>query len=219
MARFEIMNFVRILESSIIGTVLTLFYLIVIVVNTGCGVLKKREKTETELVTSEKPLSEEEAKELLGEVGENWFYGSGLGKAAVNVAGVVVFPPYAIYLLGNGLISAFGYEPLYITDALPNEERNDYNEAYEAITSVPGRFTAAVASEEYRSNEVIKERMERFKTPRELRDESIRAQPKANFNQTYTFDGNPLKNGSSARNPPLRRSMPPDYGIPSSKRF
>jgi len=201
------------------GTVLAILCMIGPVTNSGCGVLKKREKTETELVTAEKQLSEEQAKELLGEVGENWLYGSGLGKAVVNVAGVVVFPPYAIYLLGNGLISALGYEPLYVTDALPDKERDDYNEAYESVTSVPGRLTAAVASEEYRSSDVIKERMERFKTPRELRDESIRAQPNSDFNQAYTFDDNSLKTTKPARQPPVRRSMPADYGVPSAKKF
>lgn len=147
--------------------------------NAGCGVLKKREPSPTEQVTQQRQLSQEEAKEVLGEVGENWLYGPGLGKAVVNVAGVVVFPPYVVYLLGNGLVSAFGYEPVYITDALPDEEREQYNEVYDSVTSVPGRFSATVAEEEYRSEEVVKERMARFKTPKEVRDDGVRAQSKA----------------------------------------
>ncbi len=66
-----------------------------------------------------------------------------------NVGTVVVFPPYALYLLGNAGLALAGYEPLYVTDALPGEARDAALTVYDGITSVPGRIAAGVAGEEF----------------------------------------------------------------------
>jgi hypothetical protein len=85
---------------------------------------------------------------------DNWCYGEGLGVGLVNVGAVVVFPPYAAYVLGNAIIDYSGYEPLHVTALLPEKPREHYNAAYEAVTGAPGRVTAALAGKEFRSKEV-----------------------------------------------------------------
>ncbi len=127
----------------------------------GCGVLKRRDSPPDDPLISaaQRPIPPAKAQEVVSEVGSNWFYGPGLGQAALNVGAMVVFPPYAIYVLGNGLLSYAGYEPLYVTNLLPKESRNNVNEIYDGVTSAPGRFTAAVAGTEFRSKEVANERL------------------------------------------------------------
>lgn len=103
------------------------------------------------LATGEvKPPSPEEAAELLEKEGGNWFYGPGLGSTMLNVGACVLFPPYALYLLMNYGLEASGYEPLYVTDALPEGPRDGVKEVYREVTSVPGKVTSAVAGEEFR---------------------------------------------------------------------
>lgn len=64
---------------------------------------------------------------------------------------MVVFPPYIAYLLGNAGLALAGYEPLYVTNLLPNTPRGYVLTVYDGVTSVPGRFNAAVAGEEYKN--------------------------------------------------------------------
>jgi hypothetical protein len=104
-----------------------------------------------------KPLPPEQTEELLSTVGENWLFGQGFGETVLGVGLVVAFPPYAIYLLGNAAISYAGYEPLYITDALPEEPRQQWSTVYSSVTGVPGRISAALAGEEYRTKELARD--------------------------------------------------------------
>ena len=128
----------------------------------ACSLFKEKKYSDTDpdiqKVVSN-PLPPEKADELLGEVGSNWLYGSGLGETAVAAGSIVVFPPYALYVLGNGILSLSGYEPIYVTDALPDEDREQWNEAYDSIVSSPGQLTSAVAGREFRNKEVAKEKI------------------------------------------------------------
>ena len=87
----------------------------------------------------------EEAQRKLGEMGDNWLYGYGMGRTAVNIGAIVLFPPYAIYVLGNAALQVAGEDPLYLTDALPDAPREAYLNAYDGVTGTPGRLSAALA--------------------------------------------------------------------------
>ena len=102
------------------------------------------------------PPTPEEAKEQLGQMGHDWFYGSGLGKTAANVAASIAFPPYIIYLVGNAGLSLAGYEPLYVTNLLPEKERHAVDVVYESVTSMPGLITSRVAGKEFVTPEALK---------------------------------------------------------------
>ncbi len=103
-----------------------------------------------ELATGEAtPPTPEELEVKLQESAEKWFYGRGLGRTMTNVAAIAVFPPYAIYLLGNAGLQLAGYDPIYITDALPGEGRETVLGVYDGITSVPGRVTSTIAGREF----------------------------------------------------------------------
>src|SRR5579862_6797042 len=56
-----------------------------------------------------KPPTPEEAQEQLKQQGGDWLYGKGLGSTILTVGTCVVFPPYAIYVLGNAGLSMAGY--------------------------------------------------------------------------------------------------------------
>jgi hypothetical protein len=126
----------------------------------GCGVVKEKPKSEVdELSAVSKPMSSEQAKEVLGEVGSNFAYGPGLGDAAVNLGAVIVFPPYILYLLGNTALSLSGYEPVTVSSLLPEEQGKAWSNGYDTVVSGPGRVVAAAAEREYRSQEVGNERL------------------------------------------------------------
>ena len=99
------------------------------------------------------PLPPEEAQELLGEMGNNWLYGHGVGETALTIGAIVAFPPYAIYVAGNSLLEIGGYDQLRFSDALPEEERDHWNHFYDSVTAGPGRVSAAVAGREFRTRE------------------------------------------------------------------
>ncbi|NMC63374.1 MAG: hypothetical protein GYA55_09445 [SAR324 cluster bacterium] len=103
----------------------------------------------------QKPLPPEKTGELLEKVGSNWLFGQGIGETALMVGGIFVFPPYAIYVLGNGALQVAGYKPLHITDALPEDARNGWNYVYDSVTAVPGSMAASVSGQEYRQKDVI----------------------------------------------------------------
>ena len=128
----------------------------------GCTLKKKAEPDPALAAATGKPLPPEKSEEVLNQMGENFIYGQGVGETAMNVGGVILFPPYAIYLLGNAALSLSGYEPLSVSDALPEEEGKAYREAYDSVTSGPGRVAAAVAGKEFRTKEVIKEDYKRI---------------------------------------------------------
>jgi hypothetical protein len=126
----------------------------------ACGVIKKKPASSTDgLVFQSKDIPPEKANEILNEVGGNFAYGPGLGDAAVNIGTVVVFPPYAAYLIGNAVLSLSGYEPVTVSSLLPEKDGEQWSDTYDTVVSVPGRFVAAMAGHEYRTREVGDERM------------------------------------------------------------
>jgi hypothetical protein len=126
----------------------------------ACGVIRERpESKPSSMDIVGKPMPPETAKEVLSEIGQNFAYGPGLGDAALNVGTAVVFPPYAIYLLGNALLSLSGYEPVTVASLLPEEDGKAWSRTYDSVVSGPGKVVAAMAGREYRSQEVADERM------------------------------------------------------------
>ena len=87
--------------------------------------------------------------QMLERAGEHWFYGRGFGATALTVGTCVVFPPYILYLLGNAGLQLAGYQPLYLTDALPETPRKDLLQTYDNIVSVPGWLSANIAGHEF----------------------------------------------------------------------
>jgi hypothetical protein len=127
---------------------------------TSCGVVKEKPKSQVdEMSAVGKPMSPEQAKAVLGEVGGNFAYGPGLGDSAVNLGAVILFPPYILYLLGNTALSLTGYEPVTVSSLLPDEEGKAWSNGYDTVVSGPGRAVAAAAGREYRSREVGDERL------------------------------------------------------------
>lgn len=126
----------------------------------ACGVVKEKPKSQVdEMSAVGKPMSPEQAKAVLGEVGSNFAYGPGIGDAAVNLGAVIVFPPYILYLLGNTALSLTGYEPVTVSSLLPEDEGRAWSNGYDTVVSGPGRVVAAAAGREYRSREVGDERL------------------------------------------------------------
>jgi len=127
------------------------------------SILKKKEKPGIDGIdlesAVEKPLPPEKSEELLGEVGNNWLYGQGIGNTAATVGTVVLFPPYALLVLGNVGLEAAGYEPLWLSDALPAKGRQAWHTAYDGVTSGPGRLAASIAGREYRTPQVADQRV------------------------------------------------------------
>jgi hypothetical protein len=144
----------------VLREVSTITRIAMIVVLSGCGLFRERpveEPSPFDLVGKEMPP--EQAKAVLSEVGQNFAYGSGLGDTALAVGTVVVFPPYAIYLLGNAVLSLSGYEPVTVSSLLPEEQGKAWSSAYESVVSGPGKVVAAMAGHEYRSKEVADEKL------------------------------------------------------------
>lgn len=125
-----------------------LFYIAIF--NTSCSVLKKKEGPSPfeQHITAE-PQTVEQAKETLSKAKDQFFFGKGMGNVALNVGGIVAFPPYGIYVLGNSILSLSGYENLYITDLLPEESRLAWNDGYDYIVSAPGKMNARLQEREF----------------------------------------------------------------------
>jgi len=138
--------------------IITLFFLACLL--TGC-VLKKKTDVEpldlTRLVSD--PLSPEETQGVLKEVGTNWAFGQGVGDTAVTVGSILLFPPYGLFVLGNAILDISGYEPVRMSDALPEPEREAWTAFYQEVTSGPGRLNAAVAGKEFRTQESARQRL------------------------------------------------------------
>jgi hypothetical protein len=132
----------------------------------GCGLLEPQpEPTQSSQAVQaaiQKPLSPEETEELMGTVADNWFYGQGVGEAALTAGTIFIFPPYALYVAGNAALDLSGHKQLRVTDALPSDEREVWNEVYEGVTSVPGRVTSGIAGEDFRSRADAKESLSKF---------------------------------------------------------
>ena len=127
----------------------------------GCGILQKK-VDDPSIDFSKKTLTPKQSNELAAQVAGNFFYGQGFGDAIINIGGIIITPWYAIYALGNAVISLSGYEPLYVTNLLPKETKSGYDAVYNGVASVPGRGTALVARQQYRTDEIIKERFRKF---------------------------------------------------------
>lgn len=97
-----------------------------------------------------KPVPKEELETEFKNAGKDWFFGHGLGSTLLNVGGIVIFPPYALYLLGNAGLQLFGYSPLYVTDALPEPVHEPVMSVVDGVTGAPGRFNAIIFDEEFR---------------------------------------------------------------------
>jgi hypothetical protein len=111
-----------------------------------------------------KPAADPSAQEQeVSELGKDFVYGNGIGNAAVNVGTTLLFPPYALYVLGNAIISVSGYEGFYVSDLLPDPDREQYNSFYDTVTSGPGRMAAAMGGEEFRNREIVKESFTKIK--------------------------------------------------------
>ena len=138
---------------------LSLSWLIVIVVFfvCGCGVLQEKPADPT-LDFMKRPLTPQESEQLAGEVGGNFLYGQGFGEALISLGGIILWPPYALYALGNAGISLAGYQPLYVTNLLPEPVKSSYDTGYDVVSSGPGRFSAAIGKEEFRNQDVIRKR-------------------------------------------------------------
>ena len=92
---------------------------------------------------------------MLATGSKNWALGNGLGDTALKVGTSIVFPPYLIYLIGNGAIEMAGYNGVYVTDALPDKYREGWNGMYDSVSSLPGRAVATASGSEFRSQERI----------------------------------------------------------------
>ncbi|RIL11642.1 MAG: hypothetical protein DCC75_01925 [Proteobacteria bacterium] len=128
----------------------------------ACTLLKEKEQPSAVDSAIQRPLPPEKTQELLGEVGENFLYGEGLGDTAITAGTIIAFPPYAIWVAGNGLLSISGYEPLRVTDALPEEGQTAWDDAYSSVSSGPGKVAAAIAGKEFRSKEVAAEKLKPY---------------------------------------------------------
>jgi len=122
---------------------------------------KKTESPSLNQVIAE-PLPPEKTGELLTKVGQNWAYGQGLGETAMTVGAIVVFPPYAIYAIGNAIVDLAGYERLDPVKFLPPESQASVNEVYDTITEAPGRGVAKAAGVPFRDKETIKNDFNQF---------------------------------------------------------
>lgn len=107
------------------------------------------------------PLSPEQTQEMMGDVGENWLYGNGLGETAIAVGSIVAFPPAALYWIGSVAAGAAGYET-GVSAVLPEEERAQWNGFYDDISGAPGKLSAAMAGREFISRDLAKERLQKF---------------------------------------------------------
>ncbi len=138
-----------------------LILIILIIMASGCSVLKKKQDPDPDLNTAlSRPLTPEQTGEVLTEASENFVLSSGIGGAALNIGTSILFPPYALYLIGNGVLEYAGYEGIYVTDALPEAAREKWEAGYQQLSSVPGRAIAGASGQEFRSEDVVKQRME-----------------------------------------------------------
>ena len=101
-----------------------------------------------ELTASIEGKSPEALQDDLSTYGENWLYGQGFGNTLLNLGTVVIFPPYALYLVGNAGLALAGFEPIYVTDALPDTPREEILSVYGHLASIPGAVAAKIAGRE-----------------------------------------------------------------------
>ena len=96
-----------------------------------------------------KAVNENKVEGKLADMKDWWLYGPGMGRTILNVGTTIIFPPYALYLITNAGLSVSGYETIKPTEILPEGPKAVVNEAYNDITSVPGRLSAFLSSKDY----------------------------------------------------------------------
>lgn len=135
-----------------------------ILCSSACGIIEPQSPEERIPIpgVNSPPLNHDQAEELLDDMGEGWLYGEGLGDTALQVGTVVMFPPYALVLLGNGALSLSGYKPVTVSGLLPEEAGKVWKEGYSGVVSVPGRVTAAAVGAEFRTPERIKADLQKY---------------------------------------------------------
>ena len=124
------------------------------------------------------PLDPNKIGPVLETVGSNWWFGQGVGETALMVGTVVIFPPYLIAVLGNEALDLSGYEKITVSGTLPGEAGEQWSEAYNSVTSLPGKLNSAIADREYVTPEVAKSEL----------TEAIKA---AQLDPPTTHSGNP----------------------------
>jgi len=100
-----------------------------------------------------KPPTADELQEGLSEFGHRWFFGPGFGRTAVNVGTAVVFPPYALYLVGQAVTRMAGYEPYTISDAIPEPLHSPSMVVYEGVTDAPGLLNSFLFGEQFQGED------------------------------------------------------------------
>lgn len=151
--------------SSFTLTHLKISFVLSLLIFQGCFLLTEKKPEDNEIKTQQENLAKlppEKAEEVISEVGGNWLYGNGIGNTTLNLGGIYLFPPYALYVVGNAIIDFSGYEGLYISKLLPEQDEKQFNKAYDNLTSGPGRIAALIADEEFRSKDVIKKRYQKI---------------------------------------------------------
>jgi hypothetical protein len=104
------------------------------------------------------PLSPQETGEVVDTALTNFFYGPGLGETALDVTGVMLFPPYAMVLIGQTLVRLAGYESPRFIEMFPEEQQHAYDATMDTVYSGPGRLVSAAAGEEYRTRSGVRSR-------------------------------------------------------------
>lgn len=108
------------------------------------------------------PLPPEKAGELLEKTGGNWLYGQGVGETMLTVGTCVLFPPYALYVVGNAGLTLAGYERVTLVSALPEKSEDAVTEVYDTVTEAPGRSIAYMADEDFRTQDYVRNDMNAF---------------------------------------------------------
>ena len=130
------------------------FFFITLILS-GCGLIqKKAQPLELPGINTE-ALTPEQAEAQASEMLEDWAYGEGLGTTIVQVGAVIAFPPFAIALVGNAGLSLSGYEPVTVAKILPEPVGNAWKEGFSTVVSAPGKVSAAIAGEEFRSDDLL----------------------------------------------------------------
>ena len=115
------------------------------------GCLKKQEHPNPAYSFAfDKPLTPEQSGAVLDETGKNLLYGEAFGETLLNVGGIVLFPPFGLFVLTNAGLSLAGYETMKVADALPEPLATHWAEGFTAISSVPGESAAYLAGENFR---------------------------------------------------------------------
>ncbi len=95
------------------------------------------------------PPEPKETQMALKKAGKAWFFGRGLGKTAINITGIVLFPPYGLYLLGNAGLELAGVGGVYPSQVLPDGPRKHVEDFYGSVCDIPGLITSSVAGVEF----------------------------------------------------------------------